>query len=76
MAANGTLVYLPTQADSDEVPIAWMDRAGKTTTLRLTPANWSNPSFAPDGQRLAMDIFDGKQVDVWVYDWARDTPSP
>jgi serine/threonine-protein kinase len=43
-AANGTLVYLPAQVASDEAPISWMDRAGKTTPLRTTPANWSNPA--------------------------------
>ena len=37
------------------------------------PADWSNPQFAPDGLRLAMDIFDGRQNDVWVYEWMRDT---
>jgi serine/threonine-protein kinase len=52
-----------------------MDREGKTTPLRATPANWSNPHFAPDGRRLALDIFDRNQSDVWVYDWARDTLS-
>jgi serine/threonine-protein kinase len=50
-----------------------MDRAGKTTPLRARPANWSNLVFAPDGRRLALDIDDGKQTDVWVYEWERDT---
>jgi Tol biopolymer transport system component len=57
------------------VPIHVMDREGKTTPLRATPAAWSNPAFAPDGRRLAMDISDGKQLDVWVYEWAGDTLS-
>ena len=52
-----------------------MDREGKATSLRATPANWANPQFAPDGRRLAMNVNDGRQLDVWVYDWARDTPS-
>ena len=72
VADSGTLVYLPRQAVSDDIPISWMDRTGKTTRLRATLANWSNPSFAPDGHRLAMDISDGKQVNVWIYDWTRD----
>jgi Tol biopolymer transport system component len=72
---NGTLVYLPGRSLSYEAPIHWMDRDGKTTPLRTTPANWNNPLFAPDGRRLAMDINDGKQLDVWVYDWERETPS-
>ena len=57
--------------------ISWMDREGKTTPLRSTPANWSNPRFSPDGRRIAMDILDisGKQRDIWIYDWQRDTLS-
>jgi eukaryotic-like serine/threonine-protein kinase len=39
------------------------------------PANWSNPSFSPDGRRLAIDISDGTQSDIWIYDWERDTLS-
>jgi len=71
-ADNGTLVYLPGQNVSDAAPILWMDQKGQTTPLRTTATNWSNPQFSPDGRRLAMDILD-KQVDVWVYEWARDT---
>jgi serine/threonine-protein kinase len=52
-----------------------MDREGKSTPPRATPANWSNPRFAPDGRRLAVDIFGGQHTDVWVCDWARDTLS-
>ena len=52
--------------------MSWMDRDGKTTPLRITRANWSNPNFAPDGRRIAVDIFDGTKTDVWVYEWATD----
>ena len=58
-----------------DAPISWLQRDGKTTPLRSTPANWGNPSFAPDGRRLAVDIQDGKQLDVWIYEWERDTLS-
>ncbi len=72
VSGTGTLVYLPGQTVTADAPIVWMDRGGKTLPLRATAANWTNPQFAPDGRRLAVDIFD-KQVDVWVYEWARDT---
>ena len=72
---TGTIVYLAGQRTSADFPIHWMDREGKSTVLRSTPALWSNPAFAPDGRRLAMDISDGAQADVWTYDWARDTLS-
>jgi TolB protein len=52
-----------------------MTRDGKATPLRATPAYWFDLAFAPNGQRLALSIFDGKQAEVFVYDWARDTLS-
>ncbi len=72
---TGTIVYLPGRSTSGAVPIHLMDREGQTTPLRATPVNWTSPAFAPDGRRLAMEISDGKQVDVWVYEWAGDTLS-
>ena len=56
VAADGTAVYLPGQASSTDLPIEWLTRDGKTTSLRATRANWSHPQFSPDGTRLAMDI--------------------
>jgi len=73
VSANGTFVYLPGQNVGADAPIQWMDRAGKTTPLRATASNWSNPQFSPDGTRLAVDVIDKNQADVWVYEWARDT---
>jgi Tol biopolymer transport system component len=70
-STNGTLVYLSGRA-VDEFPLDWLDVSGKTTPLRATPANWSNVRFAPDGRRLAMDINDGTQSDVWIYEWEGD----
>jgi serine/threonine-protein kinase len=69
----GTAVYLPGAFETNEVPVSWLDRTGNTTLLRSAPANWSNPGFSPDGERLAMDVFDGSQSDVWIYEIARDT---
>jgi serine/threonine-protein kinase len=72
---NGTLVYVAGTSATASGPIQWLDSSGKATPLRPTPSDWSNPSFAPDGRMLAMDIFDGTQTDVWTYDWMRDTLS-
>jgi serine/threonine protein kinase/Tol biopolymer transport system component len=70
---SGAFVYVP--SGNDDSPIDWVDHTGKQSPLRATRANWSNPQFSPDGRQLALDIFDGKQWDVWVDDWARDTLS-
>jgi serine/threonine-protein kinase len=72
-SGDGTLVYVPGSTQSNVNSIDWMTRDGKTSTLRAAKAGWANPRFSPDGQKLAMEITDGKQRDIWVYDWARDT---
>src|SRR5262249_15448674 len=73
----GTLVYLAGQGVSNEVPMVWLDRTGKTVPLRTTPADWRGARFSPDGTLLAMEIFGagGGLPDVWIYDWMRDTPT-
>jgi serine/threonine-protein kinase len=70
-AENGTAVYVP--GSNDALPMQWVDVSGTTTFLRTVPASWSDPTFSPDGRHLAMDISDGQQADLWVYEWARDT---
>ena len=77
MSDAGTIAYLPTPQYADNLPaqIDWMNRDGTSTPMRATPARWLHPRFAPDGQRLALDLFDGTQHDVWTYDWSRDALS-
>jgi dipeptidyl aminopeptidase/acylaminoacyl peptidase len=72
VSSEGTLVYVPGTA-ANANPIDWMTRDGQTSVLRATKAAWANPRFSPDGRKLAVDISDGKQRDIWVYEWARDT---
>ena len=71
-SAEGTLVYVPGTAATAANPIDWLTRDGKTSVLRATKADWGSPKFSPDGQKLALEIFDGKKHDIWVYEWARD----
>ncbi len=69
---TGNLVYVAGGAGVQNVSIYWMDREGKFTPLRETPSRYYNPAFSPDGKRLALEIFDGKRRDIWVYEWERD----
>jgi Tol biopolymer transport system component len=68
------VAYLPAPEHESymDAAIDWMDRSGKTLPLRATPARWLTPRFASNGRRLALDLFDGTQHDVWIYDWSRD----
>ncbi len=72
---DGTLVYQRGEGLGLTTPIQWMDREGKLQPLRAARGVYYNIRFSPDGQRLALDILEGQNRDVWVYDWGRDTLS-
>ena len=50
-------------------------RTGSTSPSEPLAGDYNNIRFSPDGQRLAMDLREGKERDVWVYEWGRDTMS-
>jgi serine/threonine-protein kinase len=68
VSQTGTAAFLQGTGYSPMVPTVWMDRAGNTLPLQSSRLDWSNPQVSPDGKRLAVDISDGKQIDVWVQD--------
>jgi eukaryotic-like serine/threonine-protein kinase len=76
VSAGGTLVYVAgsfnASAAINQAPVMWLERTGGSRTLRAAPSSWALPRFSPDGERLAMTISDGRQSDIWVYDWMRD----
>ena len=74
VAREGTVAYVPGSVTSNLAnPIDWITRDGKASVLRAARSEWANPRFSPNGQKIALDIGDGKQRDIWVYDWARDS---
>ncbi len=72
-SSDGTLVYLPGTVATGARPIDWVSPDGKTSVLRAAKADWANPRFSPDGQKLAVEISEGNQRDLWVNESARDT---
>jgi serine/threonine-protein kinase len=72
-SADGTLVYVPGVAATRANSIDWLARDGTTSVLRAAKSDWASPRFSPDGRKLALDVSDGKQRNIWVYEWDRDT---
>jgi serine/threonine-protein kinase len=70
---DGSLVFVSGPSQLPPMPIAWLERDGQTRPLRPVAATYFVIGFSPDGSRLAMDIRDGVDADVWVYEWQRDT---
>jgi Tol biopolymer transport system component len=50
----------------------WMRRDGTMTPMRAVSRDWRSPQFSPDGKRIAFHLDDGRQLDVYTYEWARD----
>ena len=74
VSRQGTLAYVPGGVTSNLAnTLDVMTRDGQTSGLRTARSQWANPRFSPDGQKIAMDISDGRQRDIWVHDWARDS---
>jgi serine/threonine-protein kinase len=76
VSSTGTAVYLPGGVAELSRPIQWLTSDGTTAPLRAMPSDWSNLRLSPDGLRVAVDIYDGKQTDVWLYEWTRDALTP
>jgi serine/threonine-protein kinase len=73
VSTGGTLVHVPGVAAESRIPIHWMTRDGKSSSLRDAKMTWAEPRFSPNGEKLALAVSDGKQEDIWVYEAARDT---
>ena len=74
VSASGTLVYLSSIGTSNDVPIVWLDAAGKETQIR-PPGNYLSPRVSPDGHRLALQIFDRGRSQIFIYDLDREVLS-
>jgi len=73
LSSDGTIVFLPGATGASMRPVEWITQDGRTSVLRAAKSDWANPRFSPDGQKLAVDISDGTQRDIWVYEVARDS---
>jgi Tol biopolymer transport system component len=51
--------------------LVWLDRSGKPTATVGAPADYGRPRLSPDGQRLAVEIWDSSGSDIWIQDFAR-----
>jgi serine/threonine-protein kinase len=75
VAADGTLVYVPWQAESQRT-LVWVDRQGREEPLVAAPQAYSSPRLSPDGTKLAVSVGEEREGDdIWIWDLARETPT-
>ena len=66
---TGTLVYIPGAASPFGVlDLALTSRSGDVELLKLPPRPYAYPRVSPDGTQIAVQIEDGNESNVWIYD--------
>ena len=74
VARNGSLVYVRGLAGGGTVvSLVWVGRDGDEERIPVPPRAYDRPRVSPDGTRVAVDIVDGDNTDVWIWDLARET---
>ena len=68
VAHQGTLVYGGGLA---ERTLAWVDRQGREDVLPMELRGYYIPRVSPDGTRVAIDVQDEENRDIWIYDLQR-----
>jgi hypothetical protein len=53
--------------------LAWVDRAGKVSTVAAEPRNYRGASLSPDGRQAAVVIEEQGSSAVWICDFARES---
>jgi Tol biopolymer transport system component len=69
-ASARTLAYVSGVGGVARSQLAWVDRSGNTLATLGAPGQHGQLALAPDGSRVAVDVFDGNR-DLWVMDVAR-----
>jgi serine/threonine-protein kinase len=68
----GTLAYVAGEVIGTDAPMMWMRRDGTMTRMRAAARDWRAAQFSPDGKRIAFHLDDGRQLDVYTYEWGHD----
>ena len=77
IANQGTLVYLPRDAvgglPQDPRTLAWLDRQGREVPIKVAPHAYLYPRLSPDDTRVAVEIREPPNNDIWIVDPARES---
>jgi hypothetical protein len=72
VSAEGTLVYQAGVTRGNR-ELVWVDRRGRATPLGAPAMNYAYPRVSPDGTRVAIDVTDPTDRDIWMWDIGRRT---
>ena len=67
---EGTLIYTSDTASPPRT-LVWVDRQGREESLGAPPRAYLYPRLSPDGRRVALDIAEPIDRDIWIWDLQR-----
>jgi serine/threonine-protein kinase len=71
LSDEGTLVYQAGKIDSLK-ELVWVDRHGSEEPLGAPLRPYLYPRLSPDGLRVALDVRDSQERDIWMWDLRRN----
>jgi serine/threonine-protein kinase len=73
---SGLLIYMtPSSSAAAQARLVWVNRRGQTEPIGAPPRNYRNPRLSPDGRRVALTVGSDGDMNIWMYDLARDALS-
>jgi serine/threonine-protein kinase len=73
VSSLGSLVYVPDVLLTSGNTLVWVDRNGREQPFTEIQGAFEGPRLSPDGNRLAITIRGGGNIDVWIYELVRGT---
>ena len=73
LSSDGTLAYVPQREQAAVLTsLVWVDRQGNEDLLAAEPRPYGEVQLSPDGRQVALEVRDGENSDIWIYDLVRD----
>jgi serine/threonine protein kinase len=76
ISRTGSLLYMPGSAVATNLfTLSLADRDGVLQALKLQPGPYQNARVSPDGKRVAFEVNEGTESNVWLYELSGTRPS-
>jgi serine/threonine-protein kinase len=69
-STTGTMVFVPgpLQGAATNADLAWTNKDGSASQLKLPPSQYETPRISPDGRQAAVGNIDASGSNIWVVD--------
>jgi serine/threonine-protein kinase len=72
LSPSGSLVYSTGAGREGLFDLVWVDRQGREELLPAEPRTYVYPRISPDGRRVALDVRDEDEGEIWIWDFERE----